>query len=151
MHLTMYIAHPYVMNVFSAAIMLVTNGTGPVLIIGGKLEIISLRPNSKLNRPQTLTIRLFRLFCPDLGADQSIFSRLLSDVHFNQSHFSWAAACFAFSRSGLLSSFNDPLSLSPLLSGNGARGSEISSSFCFWCCWNFVAGARRHLNELQTF
>ena len=54
-------------------IMLVTNGTGPVLIIGGKLEIISLRPNSKLNRPQTLTIRLFRLFCPDLGADQSIF------------------------------------------------------------------------------
>ena len=85
---TLYITHPYVMNVFSAAIMLVTNGTGPVLIIGGKLEIISLRPNSKLNRPQTLTIRLFRLFCPDLGADQSIFARLLSDVHFNQSHFS---------------------------------------------------------------
>ena len=29
----MYITHPYAMNVFSAAIMLVTNGTGPVLII----------------------------------------------------------------------------------------------------------------------
>ena len=28
----MYITHPYVMNVFSAAIMLVTNGTGPVLV-----------------------------------------------------------------------------------------------------------------------